>query len=238
MKNECAVVRDLIPLYLENMVSGDTAAFVREHLEHCEECRQAAAALSEDAPVFPKNAPDTMQNEEVQALHHMKKKLRQKMLRMMAGTALCLLALLTLLHYFPVYHVLEACQQKVFQTSQISYLLYIGDRDDRALAETVLQEAGDAFSDVSHTREENEAAYGALSLYALEKEVGAVDEKHSIELLSAHFDGAAGHIWVRYSSEALDAKGDVVCRRNTMSYWYLEQDLEGNWLVRGIQEAP
>lgn len=38
MKKECSVVRDLLPLYLENMVSEDTAIFVKEHLENCFDC--------------------------------------------------------------------------------------------------------------------------------------------------------------------------------------------------------
>ena len=32
MKNECSIVCDLLPLYAEDMVSEDTAEFVKEHL--------------------------------------------------------------------------------------------------------------------------------------------------------------------------------------------------------------
>ncbi|MBQ2755397.1 MAG: zf-HC2 domain-containing protein, partial [Oscillospiraceae bacterium] len=40
MKNECSIVRDILPLYVEDMVSADTSAFVEEHLEKCAECRE------------------------------------------------------------------------------------------------------------------------------------------------------------------------------------------------------
>lgn len=40
MKNECSIIRDLLPLYAENMVSPDTAEFVEEHLKGCEACRE------------------------------------------------------------------------------------------------------------------------------------------------------------------------------------------------------
>ena len=30
MKRECSIVRDVLPLYFENMVSEDTAVFVKE----------------------------------------------------------------------------------------------------------------------------------------------------------------------------------------------------------------
>ena len=39
IKNECAIVRDLLPLYAEKMVCGETAEFVRDHLEGCASCR-------------------------------------------------------------------------------------------------------------------------------------------------------------------------------------------------------
>ena len=39
IKNECAIVRDLLPLYAENMVCGETAEFVRGHLDGCASCR-------------------------------------------------------------------------------------------------------------------------------------------------------------------------------------------------------
>ena len=39
IKNECAIVRDLLPLYAEKMVCRETAEFVRDHLEDCASCR-------------------------------------------------------------------------------------------------------------------------------------------------------------------------------------------------------
>lgn len=40
MKNECMIVRDLLPLYVENLVSDETRVFVEEHLAECEDCRK------------------------------------------------------------------------------------------------------------------------------------------------------------------------------------------------------
>lgn len=39
MKRECHMVEDLLPLYLEDMLSQESAAFVEEHLRKCEACR-------------------------------------------------------------------------------------------------------------------------------------------------------------------------------------------------------
>ncbi len=38
MKNECKIVQDMLPLYIENMVSEETADFVKEHLDGCTQC--------------------------------------------------------------------------------------------------------------------------------------------------------------------------------------------------------
>ncbi len=41
MRNECNIVRDLLPLYAEHMVSPDSAELVEEHLSHCADCQAA-----------------------------------------------------------------------------------------------------------------------------------------------------------------------------------------------------
>ena len=38
MRNECNIIRDILPLYVEDMVSTDTSAFVEGHLGKCAEC--------------------------------------------------------------------------------------------------------------------------------------------------------------------------------------------------------
>ena len=39
MKNECSIVIDLLPLYVEDMVSDNTAKYVSDHLLSCPECQ-------------------------------------------------------------------------------------------------------------------------------------------------------------------------------------------------------
>ena len=35
MKNECSIVQDILPLYVEEMVSDDTVSFVRQSWKNC-----------------------------------------------------------------------------------------------------------------------------------------------------------------------------------------------------------
>lgn len=40
MNTNCSIVKDLLPLYEENLLSSETAAFLESHLEECEECKK------------------------------------------------------------------------------------------------------------------------------------------------------------------------------------------------------
>jgi len=53
VKNECSIVRDILPLYVEGMVGEDTAAFVEEHLHTCMECRREHEAMKEPLAAAP-----------------------------------------------------------------------------------------------------------------------------------------------------------------------------------------
>ena len=52
MKTECSIVRDLLPLYVEDMVSTETAQYVSAHLKECRECRAELAELKERSGIM------------------------------------------------------------------------------------------------------------------------------------------------------------------------------------------
>ena len=51
MKTECSIVKDLLPLYVENMVSKETAQFVLDHLNVCADCKAEYDALMSGGPL-------------------------------------------------------------------------------------------------------------------------------------------------------------------------------------------
>lgn len=53
MSNKCNLIKDILPLYVEDMVSTDTREFVSEHLEHCEECRAEFERMRKPADFIP-----------------------------------------------------------------------------------------------------------------------------------------------------------------------------------------
>ncbi len=74
MKNECKIVRDLLPLYAENMVSEETAEFVKEHLANCPACAEELAALQKDD--LKEATPENIST--AAPLKTLKKKLRRR----------------------------------------------------------------------------------------------------------------------------------------------------------------
>ena len=76
MKTElpCAIVRDLLPSYVEGLTEEETTAAVKEHLNTCESCRSRYEAMSS-----VENAP-AASTKEVDYLKHVKKKNHLKIL--------------------------------------------------------------------------------------------------------------------------------------------------------------
>ena len=89
MRNECNIIRDILPLYVENMVSEDTSEFVKEHLESCPACRAELEKLREPVEVQTEPQPDM----DAAPLKRLKKALLMKKVRTILCTAAVLLAL-------------------------------------------------------------------------------------------------------------------------------------------------
>lgn len=78
MKLDCHVVRDLLPLYAEDMVSAETAALVREHLCECADCRKELDEFSAESFTGAENYADK-NAEEIIPLKRFAKKLNVQM---------------------------------------------------------------------------------------------------------------------------------------------------------------
>ena len=58
MKYNCEIVRDLLPLYAEQMASPASTALVEEHLAECPACRAELERMEKPVPVQPEPQPD------------------------------------------------------------------------------------------------------------------------------------------------------------------------------------
>lgn len=101
MINECNIIRDILPLYLENMVSEDTAAFVRQHLEKCEACRRELETLKSGGDIG--DMTDEHTDGDKAALLALQKKMKRKKIATIVVTALCIIAAVMLCVQFYFY---------------------------------------------------------------------------------------------------------------------------------------
>ena len=136
MKNECHIVRDLMPLYTEGMLSNESAAFVKTHLETCEDCR--AAYGGEETP--PVTEADTAQQRagEAGVLRTLKKKLRKQTWCAIIITAAVVLLVTLMLRLNSIDYLAAISSDERYTLSDRMALLFKGDYSDQDAAEAVL----------------------------------------------------------------------------------------------------
>lgn len=246
MKNECSIVRDILPLYLENMVSDETGTFVKEHLKGCPECTAELEALKAGPKVekIGNEMRDSLEAEVMKSMKAIRKKFRKKAYRVAAVIAGIFIIVCVLLHFFPVYRIVDIGAMTMgnyYSSDQIAKAFYIGSASDRREAQAVLRLADQAFNDVQHTSVENEEKYGLLARYATDTDSygDTAFNEHSLELWSAHLGKDEGYIWVYYSSETFNHDGSIAHgSRNIPSLWKVERNDSGEWVVVQIREHP
>lgn len=135
MKNECNIIRDILPLYAEDMVSEDTRTFVESHLAVCESCSEKLNEIKKTAEFIA----DT----DAAPLKKLKRKLRMKKVQTILFTAalvcsviLSVVSVLTAPQYIPysdgLFHITERTDGTViltFDESVTGYTFTEGDAE-------------------------------------------------------------------------------------------------------------
>lgn len=91
MKLPCYLVRDLLPLYKDQVCESETAADVQEHLDGCPDCRHLWETMQDTAPLEG-NVAQVREQEQAAALRRVRKNQRKK--RMMTVLVAVLATLL------------------------------------------------------------------------------------------------------------------------------------------------
>ncbi|MBR2876569.1 MAG: hypothetical protein IKC01_05480 [Clostridia bacterium] len=154
-----------------------------------------------------------------------------------------LVLLIILVINFPVYRLLAFpdYMQNFYNNEQIKQVMYIGTPWDRAAVREVMDLAKEAFSDCSHSEDENDKKYGELSMYASSTDIypETVKTKYSLKLWSVHLDDNEGYIWVYYSQKGINSDGETDYGSwRVPSLWKVEKDAKGIWAVTEIIEHP
>lgn len=147
MKNECNIVRDIIPLYLENIASEDSVSFVEEHIKGCEQCRFELEKMRESATIEESYKNNTDTDENPMPLQVLRKTMKKKKLLTIIFSSvvtlvitICLLFLL-IIHGFPA-HSSNINIETEYQYCEGAYLdqafvLHLNSTDGKPLNVTV-----------------------------------------------------------------------------------------------------
>lgn len=88
-KNNCNIIRDILPLYLDDVVSDETKQMVEEHLQSCASCRAEASSMKKDV-ILP--ASKAQRLAEAKVLKGIRNKIFRKKVVVSAATAAAVLA--------------------------------------------------------------------------------------------------------------------------------------------------
>ena len=92
MKISCNIIRDLLPLYAEDLASDDTRTLVDEHLCDCEDCNEILNNMKKGTPVPMETAPES--------LNKVKRIIRRKRILSVMAAVMTLITLASLVFTF------------------------------------------------------------------------------------------------------------------------------------------
>lgn len=76
MKNrDCSIVRDLLPLYVDDIVSMDTKQFIEEHISECDDCKKELELSKRD---ITNEDITQIRNDDKEIIKKMKNNIRKK----------------------------------------------------------------------------------------------------------------------------------------------------------------
>lgn len=100
MNISCKIIKDLLPLYHDDVCSQESRAAVEEHLSHCESCKTELKAMDEALPI---NNPEQnlIEADAVKSLSkRWKKGMLKSMLKGVWSTLLIVIVLALVLYLF------------------------------------------------------------------------------------------------------------------------------------------
>lgn len=117
MKKECEIVKDLLPSYVENLVSGETKKYVECHITNCSECRRISEDMKENNIIESKQ---NLKEEEVEIKHIKKYKRKMTILK------ICIISFIGIIvfvvsvfgvKYIPKYSIILKAYNKIQKVS-------------------------------------------------------------------------------------------------------------------------
>lgn len=94
-ENKCNIIKDILPLYIDDVVSDDTKEMVDSHLKHCQECSKELEVMKKEIYIPAEK--------ETAVIKTFKKKFKQKKL-IVSGISIILTGLILFGMFFLTFH--------------------------------------------------------------------------------------------------------------------------------------
>ena len=105
MNISCDIIKDLLPLYHDEVCSDDSKAMIADHLSHCENCRHELAAM-DTFPIISQKEQNIMEAHEIKLLSkRWKKGMIKSALNGVVFTLLTVAAFLLAVYCFVGFHL-------------------------------------------------------------------------------------------------------------------------------------
>lgn len=85
MKYDCDIVKDLMPLYIDELLSENSKIFVKDHIDSCEACRKYYEKLSKEVRI---PSSKDLRKADLKALEYLKATLSKKIMKRVLGVVL------------------------------------------------------------------------------------------------------------------------------------------------------
>lgn len=95
---KCEIIRDLLPLYADGLVSDASATAIEEHLAQCPHCRRVYEAMKTEVALG--KAPSMKDRAELQPLKKLNRKVKRCIAVVIAAAAFCCVGLFVGYQYF------------------------------------------------------------------------------------------------------------------------------------------
>ena len=121
MRNECNIIRDILPLYIEELVSEDTVSFVEEHLNGCAECRVEMEKMKEGNDFETLENSRDRRKKDIVPLKLLKKKMRNRKIATIIISCLSVGVLAGCFFFFAVFYGVTAKSDAVNLQTEFQY---------------------------------------------------------------------------------------------------------------------
>ena len=149
MKYPCGLVKDIMPLFVDEVCSEESRAAVKEHLNECEKCREYLLKLQSEEIVVEKNNKKEEELIKADSLKKIKKKLNSRLKRIVISSACAVVALIS------VYHILFTMPVKELSLEDVSVSVEVYPIDELEK----IEDGSDAVNTIRADENDNSKEY-------------------------------------------------------------------------------